>query len=137
MAELLSSVGPNPATVVPCIPLHVEPKQSWPAFIGEVQEPRFSQIDTSSYAENIGIQADVIITDGAASRKSMYGQDRGVAQYIQKLWEYPSLCRVFCSFQLRDSQGLRRGGLAGEWLCLLPMLGYRARNIAAGNSYAH
>ena len=31
-------------------------------------------------------------------------------QYIQKLWEYPSLCRVFCSFQLRDSQGLRRGG---------------------------
>ena len=59
-------------------------------------------------------------------------------QYIQKLWEYPSLCRVFCSFQLRDSQGLRRGGggggggLAGEWLCLLPMLGYRARNIAAG-----
>ena len=87
--------------------LHVEPKQSrtWPAFIGEVQEPRFSQIDTSSYAANIGIQADVIITDGAASQKSMYRQDRGVAQYIQKLWEYPSLCRVFCSFQLRDSQG--------------------------------
>ena len=47
--------------------------------------------------------------------------------YIQQLWEYPSLCRVCCSFQLRDSQGLRRGGLAGEWLGLLPMLGYRAR----------
>ena len=31
-------------------------------------------------------------------------------QYIQVLWEYPSLCRVCCSFQLRDSQGLRRGG---------------------------
>ena len=58
-------------------------------------------------------------------------------QYIQQLWEYPSLCRVCCSLQLlRDSQGLR-GGLAGEWLCLLPMLGYRAREIAAGNLNAH
>lgn len=77
VAELLKSVGQNPATVVPCIPLHVEPKQSWPAFIGRVQEPRFSQIDTSNYAADIGILADVIITDGAASRKSMHRQDRG------------------------------------------------------------
>ena len=110
MAELLSSVGPNPATVVPCIPLHVEPKQSWPAFIGEVQEPRFSQIDTSSYAANIGIQADVIITDGAASQKSMYRQDRGVAQYIQKLWEYPSLCRVFLQLPAEGFTGAKEGG---------------------------
>ena len=76
------SVRILPATVVPCIPLHVEPKQSWPAFIGGgggVQEPRFSQIDTSHYAADIGILADVIITDGDASRKSRQGDKRQVA----------------------------------------------------------
>ena len=37
-----------------------------------VQELRFSQTDTSNYAADIGILADVIITDGDASRKSSH-----------------------------------------------------------------
>ena len=42
-----------------------------------VQEPRFSQTDTSNFAADIGILADVIITDGDASRKSSHIHDRG------------------------------------------------------------
>ena len=76
-------------TVVPCIPLHVEPKQSWPAFIGGVQEPRFSQTDTIDYAADMGILADVIITDGDASRKSSHIHDRGGCSVHPKIMGIP------------------------------------------------
>ena len=45
-------------------------------------------------------------------------------QYMQKLYKYryPSMCRICCRFQLKDSQALGMGGLAAEGLCLLPMM---------------
>ena len=52
-------------------------------------------------------------------------------QYMQKLCRHPTVaCVGFVagsSLQYKDSQSSRMGGLAAEWLCLLPMLGYRAR----------
>ena len=61
--------------------------------------------------------------------------------YIKILWEYPSLCRVCCSFQLYEGfTGAKEGGvLAGEWLCLLPMPGslHGQRNSCWQFVYAH
>ena len=54
-----------------------------------VQELRFSQTDTSNYAADIGILADVIITDGDASRKSSHIHDRGGCSIHPKIMGIP------------------------------------------------
>ena len=33
---------------------------------------------------------------------------------MQKLYKYPSMSRICCRFQLKDSQALGMGGLAAE-----------------------